>query len=266
MADFVDPTVEIITERNPIKKIELCGRVCYKSENKITSDSARKFVENIISRGHTSVLEHSWVRVLKKKIIELDKENTRYITKPYGFIDRVPDFFSVLPTDHISMNARDYIAIGGSLDELDKYEESDGYTTVRFVCDRGVSHELVRHRTMSFSQESTRYVNYKGDIKFVIPYPFDWTGDVDNKRFRSWALLCEDSEIAYNQMIADGASPQEARSVLPTSVKTELIMTGKNKMWGNVIKLRDDKAAHPQCRYLFDILKTKAPWLWEYIG
>ena len=169
-----------------LKKIELCGRVCYKSEDKITDDSARKFVAGILKRGHESVLEH------------------------FSF-------------------------------------------SVRFICDRGVSHELVRHRISSFSQESTRYCTYKGDVAFIKPCFLDdtWNGyDYDDIRYYSWKEAMESCEEAYLSMIRIGATPQEARSVLPNSLKTEVIMTANLREWRHFFKLRTAPAAHPQMREL----------------
>lgn len=124
-----------------------------------------------------------------------------------------------------------------------------GAITVRFVVDRGVSHELVRHRVASFSQESTRYCNYGKDkfsneLTFIEP-PF-WS-DVDTNMF-TWEQHCRDSESAYLDMLEHGATPQEARSILPNSLKTEVVMTANPREWRHVFKLRCDKAAHPQMR------------------
>lgn len=162
-----------------------CGN-CYKSEDKITDDSAEKFVENIIKRGHESVLEHC------------------------SF-------------------------------------------TVRFICDRGISHELVRHRIASFSQESTRYCSYDkekfgNEITVIHPCFFD-THTLDGiKREQIWRTACENAEKAYFEMLANGATPQEARSVLPNSLKTEVVMTANLREWRHFFKLRCSKAAHPQMR------------------
>lgn len=176
---------------NILKHIELCGRVCYKSEDKITEDSARKFAANIIKRGHESVLEH--------------------------------------------------------------YDIS-----ARFICDRGVSHEIVRHRIASYSQESTRYCNYSSDksedgIQFIIP--FFWMSNPF--KFGLWFNLMSASEEAYNALIESGATPQEARSVLPNSLKTELICTMNLREWRHFFKLRTAKAAHPQLREITIPLLTE---------
>lgn len=167
-----------------LKHLEMCGRVCYKSEQKIAEGSAEKFLANIIKRGHETVLEH------------------------YSF-------------------------------------------TVRFVCDRGVSHEIVRHRLASYCQESQRYCNYGkdqfgGDVTFIKPLFFDEGTPV----YRIWERSCQNAETAYFDLLNEGCSPQEARTVLPNSVKTELVMTANVREWRAVLKLRCSQAAHPSMREL----------------
>ena len=167
-----------------LKRIEKAGRTCYKSEDRITAESAENFVRMLIERGHESVLEHESV-------------------------------------------------------------------TVRFICDRGVSHEIVRHRIASFSQESTRYCNYSGDrfgsgLAVIKPYLLkEKTG-----AYTSWITAMFVAEKEYFAMLNWGCTPQEARSVLPNSIKTEVIMTANLREWRHFLKLRTAKAAHPQMREL----------------
>ena len=121
--------------------------------------------------------------------------------------------------------------------------------SVKFVVDRGVSHEIVRHRLFSFAQESTRYCNYsKGKFGSELTFiePCFW--DEDSNFYMMWKLCCMEAEKDYIRFIEDGATPQEARAVLPNSVKTELIVTGNYREWRHFFKLRTDKAAHPQMR------------------
>ena len=121
--------------------------------------------------------------------------------------------------------------------------------SVKFVVDRGVSHEIVRHRLFSFAQESTRYCNYsKGKFGSELTFiePCFW--DEDSNFYLMWKLCCMEAEKDYIRFIEDGATPQEARAVLPNSVKTELIVTGNYREWRHFFKLRIDKAAHPQMR------------------
>lgn len=144
--------------------------------------------------------------------------------------------------------------------------------TVRFVIDRGVSHELVRHRLCAFSQESTRYCNYKGGVSFVLPpwcaFP---TGDYGNDNDRDSDVVCcregglrfsfssvdpgfawlnamQDSERAYLELLTQDWTPQQARSVLPNSLKTEIVVTANLREWRHIFKLRCAKSAHPQMR------------------
>jgi thymidylate synthase (FAD) len=123
--------------------------------------------------------------------------------------------------------------------------------TVRILCDRGVSHELVRHRLCSFSQESTRYANYAGERfgrEITVIRPFFWQDD--DQRYRLWIQAMEACERAYLALIDAGASAQEARSVLPQSLKTEVVMTANLREWRHIFKLRCAKAAHPQMRQI----------------
>lgn len=187
-----------------LKHLEMCGRVCYKSEQKIAEGSAEKFLANIIKRGHEAVLEH------------------------YSF-------------------------------------------TVRFVCDRGVSHEIVRHRLASYCQESQRYCNYGkdqfgGDVTFIKPLFFDEGTPV----YRIWERSCQNAETAYFDLLNEGCTPQEARTVLPNSVKTELVMTANVREFRHFLKLRTSMAAHPSMRQLanklLDICQLNIPVLFDDIG
>lgn len=125
-----------------------------------------------------------------------------------------------------------------------------GWHSIKFICDRGVSHEIVRHRDASFAQESTRYCNYskdkyKNEITVIEPYFFN-----NSSQYDDWKNACEKSEWYYIKLLNDGCTPQEARTVLPNSLKTELIMTAKLYEWNHFFELRADKPAHPQMREL----------------
>lgn len=121
--------------------------------------------------------------------------------------------------------------------------------TVRLICDRGVSHEIVRHRLASYSQESTRYCNYGCDDGLVFIKPcFFKVSDAD--RYSLWESAMQAAEHAYNSLLLCGATPQEARSVLPNSLKTEVVITANMREWRHIFKLRCDKMAHPQMREL----------------
>ena len=200
-----------------LKHIEKIGRVCYKSEGKITEngESAKKFVKMLIDRGHEAMIEHSSL-------------------------------------------------------------------SVKFVVDRGVSHELVRHRIASFAQESTRYVNYSlekfGNEINVIDIRDGINLDNKMKNMDSdtitaimgeWCLAIEDAEKHYMKMIELGATPQIARSVLPNSTKTEITITANYREWRNFFKLRVPNTAHPQMREvtipLLKELKRRLPIIFDDI-
>lgn len=266
--EVIEPSVEVITEKNPLKRIELCARVCYKSEDKITEDSAYKFCAGMLRNGHTSVFEHAFVRV-PGKVWTQEGMSISKAAGSYGIHDRVIQRMSS-PTHWT--NARDFIACGGSLDALAKLECDDNeFMTVRFTTDRAIWLELRRHRAfqclddtldidtsipMSYSQESTRYVNYKNNIQFIRPTPFSWAVP-HTTQYNIWKKACEESASAYRQMLEAGCAPEEARSVLNSSAKTELIISAPVDKWHDMVALRCAKGAHPQCRYLFYLLGGK---------
>lgn len=203
---IIEPKVEFMTPidgEEILKQIEQAGRVCYKSEDKITEDSAHRFVANIIKRGHEAVLEHA------------------------SF-------------------------------------------TVKFTCDRGVSHEIVRHRLAAYCQESTRYCNYSGDKfgnEITVIKPCFWADG--SKAMNAWTWYMEDAEQAYFNLLKMGATPQEARTVLPNSLKTEVVMTANIREWRHFFKLRCSPAAHPQMRQvacmLLRMCKEQIPILFDDI-
>jgi thymidylate synthase (FAD) len=121
--------------------------------------------------------------------------------------------------------------------------------TIRFICDRGVSHELVRHRIASFSQESTRYCNYSKDKyggEITVIKPSFWIEG--SPEWESWRKGCEAAEVAYLQLLELGASPEQARGVLPTAIKTEIVVTANLREWRHILSLRTNNRAHPQIR------------------
>ncbi len=127
------------------------------------------------------------------------------------------------------------------------------YITVRIICDRGVTHELVRHRIASYSQESTRYCNYTGDkfgneLTFIKPCFWNTDSESDKKNMKIWEDSMSTIEKSYFAMIEAGAKPEQARTILPNSLKTEIITTMNIRQWRHFFKLRCDKAAHPQMR------------------
>lgn len=140
--------------------------------------------------------------------------------------------------------------------------------TVRFICDRGVSHEIVRHRLASFSMESTRYCNYgKGDdgVTFIRPFFFE----DGTPEYYCWKSAMKHTEGRYLELLERGRTPQEARSVLPNSLKTEIVVTANFREWRHILRLRTSKAAHPQMRQLMvpllQTLQGRIPVLFEDI-
>lgn len=259
------------------KQIERVGRVCYKSEDKITEDSAKLFVDRMIKSGHGGVLEHGTIYLLKpmeyKGVYVPGIEWKKYVMNPYT------------RTNLCSINDQNTIAITTNyrvlvennwLDDL-KYiceptEFHEKRITVHFVCDRGVSHEFVRHRVMSFAQESTRYCNYSKDkfgkeLTFIQPC---WLNDEKLKLYGSYHTVIRDkspesifianlnnAEKDYLDLIKLGWKPQEARAVLPNSLKTELIVTGFVSDWNHFFDLRArgiTGAPHPQAKELAEPL------------
>lgn len=191
---IISPSVDILSAvdgHEVLKRLEIVGRTCYKSENLITDTSAETFVRKLIYRGHEAIIEHESI-------------------------------------------------------------------SVRFTCDRGVSHELVRHRVASYAQESTRYCNYSqdkfgGEITVIKPcFLLEGT-----EAYRQFECLMHRAECAYFDLLEIGLSPQEARCVLPNSLKTEVVMTANLREWRTVLRLRCSKAAHPQMREVMLILLEK---------
>lgn len=185
---IINPSYEILNTINGeemLRFIEKIGRVCYKSEDRITDDSAKSFVLALIKSGHESVLEHVSI-------------------------------------------------------------------TVKFICDRGVSHEIVRHRLASYSQESTRYCNYgkaNADGKYTgltFIRPCYWpenSYDMDK-----WKKQMQAVELLYISYVNTGSTPEQARAILPNSLKTEIVMTANLREWRHFLKLRTARDAHPQIR------------------
>ncbi len=206
MVKIIKPSYEILTPINGdeiLKLIELAGRTCYKSDNLITPDSAKNFVEKIAQRGHESVIEH------------------------YNI-------------------------------------------TVRFICNRGFTHELVRHRLAAYSQESTRYCNYNKDkfgSEITVIKPFEI--NEDTKEYDLWKEAMQNAEKSYMAMIENGSKPENARGVLPIDIKTEIVITTNLREWKHIFKLRTSKAAHPSMRELMIPLlkefKEKIPVIFDKI-
>lgn len=262
---LVKPSFEIIEQEagkeGLLRHIEKCGRTCYKSEDKITEDSAEKFVNMIINRGHTAMLEHGTV-YLHKHVDYTDYDDldeiandwfykyhgNNYSTASYHNDCKKHDINIYVTTNYRVLLQNNWLSDLQYQCEPTEYHEKR--VTVKFVCDRGVSHEFVRHRVFSFAQESTRYCNYSKDkfgseCTFIEPCWFkDATYYASRKVYESELAV---SEQAYFSLLDMGWIAQQARAVLPNSLKTELVMTGTIEQWEGFFKLRDDKQhAHPQ--------------------
>jgi len=137
-----------------------------------------------------------------------------------------------------------------------------GSVTVLFVTDRGITHELVRHRLASFSQESTRYVNYSGHLQFIRPHGYFLWKPIDRKM---WYNAMAQVEARYTSLIRSGRKPEEARSVLPNSIATRIVMTANMREWRHVLRLRTSKPAHPQMRELMSKLLSKFRNYWPVL-
>jgi thymidylate synthase (FAD) len=142
--------------------------------------------------------------------------------------------------------------------------------TIRFICDRGVSHELVRHRLASFSQESTRYCNYGKDKyggEITVISPCFW--EEGSPEWEIWQSGCEAAEKYYLRLLEIGASPEQARGVLPNSIKTEVVVTANLREWRHILKQRTSPKAHPQIRELMSLLlvelKRRVPVIFDDI-
>lgn len=268
---IVLPKAEILPQMEPLKKVELCARVSYKSENRITDDSAERFCRKLLELGHTSVFEHTRV-VVPENVLSYGKLLMDGISLPYGIMDRIGYACEravpvVRRTYDIvcsrMFNGRDFIALGGTLEQLGNLPESKDYMSVRFTCSRAIANQLERHRQMSFTGESSRYVNYKDGVDFILPVPFDWTeaydplsssSDTGNPCCNAWLQACHAANALYKEMLRGGASPQEARDVLPLSTKTEVIMSGMYRQWEDVLGQRLASDADPRMRYLMKLL------------
>lgn len=210
---IIQPSFEILNKehlKDMPKLIERVARTCYRTENRITDNSYKKMIQNLIDRGHEAMIEF-------------------------------------------------------------------GDIIVRFICDRGVSHELVRHRLASFAQESTRYCNYELEkfgseitvIDLATGFKYDLNNPVDAKKYEIWQRAMSYAESCYFEMMELGAKPQEARSVLPNSLKTEINMKMDFRCWRNFFNLRIPSTAHPQMRQLitpfFCEVKTIIPIIFDDI-
>lgn len=304
---LIESSVQIIEEKDPYKMIELVGRTCYKSEDKITENSAKEFVDRMIKLGHGAMLEHgtiylnvpeqTYTETLEDEFGKFNNPNNglvdRYRKNKYSKVNSVAadeelrkKYPKVRPfklTHHyITTNLRVIVENGWEEDlewQCEPTEHHEKRITAKFTCDRGVSHEFVRHRVFSFAQESQRYCNYNKDkfnneLTFIKPTWLDiptgdytyWDGDwcdIDNMKIQLpsdngiadnflWCL--NNAGIQYRLLINKGLKPQETRAILPNATKTELVMTGFESDWEHFFELRCSGTAHPDAKKLADEL------------
>jgi thymidylate synthase (FAD) len=289
--NFIEPSVKLIEEKDLYKKIELAGRTCYKSEDKITDDSAIKFVRGLIKRQHTAMLEHAvlvfqlihdtWADITsyiaylnRQKFInvtcgyDIKTGKSRYLVSAniraicergindplfrelmknypdlaYGCDDLSYNFYEDIYAKIVNLNDFDNLTV----DEKEKHY----YKTFRIVTNRGVTHELVRHRLCSFAQESTRYINYNEGLSIVLPFEF-YNKSEEVQNLYQEAFEC--SERLYGSLIKIGQTPQQARAILPIALKTEIVVTANLKEWIHIINLRylgTTGAPHPDIKVI----------------
>lgn len=286
---LIESSAEIILESNPLKKIEMAGRTCYKSEKNITDESAAKFVRTLVKNEHYAMIEHA-VFTFKMPIpvewnyVETDNykyfttdivanemivtANLRAIHENNNFIanackaiieKELPEIFEILGWEKSTKYYEGKLIDPNTLQ--DELLPRHKHITMKFICDRGVTHELVRHRPCSFAQESTRYCNYakSDELVFIKPYNFD--NEPENKQ-KHYIETLENSEKAYLKAINNGDQPQQARALLPNAIKTEIIVTASLVEWAHIMNLRYHGTTgkpHPDMKELM----TKAYPLYE---
>lgn len=296
---LIEPEVSLqFNDCDPLIKLEKIGRVCYKSDSEYTRETAIAFIKGLIKRGHMSVLEHTnfifegiffkdkpfthSTYVVNKKTLHyrrLTSCNLRAIIeqKYYELQDALikyyPELSEVFDTDAIERSIyrdsliKDPVIKLVSLSDFEDITEEEInahlYTTFDFVTDRGVTHEMVRHRIASFTQESTRYCNYSNDrfgneLQFIRPATFDdWTGIQKLTYMQS----LEAAEQKYMSLVKDNLPAQFARGVLPTDVRTYIVMTANHNEWEHFFDLRSRAktgAPHPNMK----VVASKAEQLY----
>lgn len=284
---FINQSAEIIPQEEGIngiyKQIELAGRVCYKSEDKITEDSAKEFVDRMVKSGHGAMLEHGTV-YLKTPNNVVDKEfqfGTNWSTlclNPYTRYNSDGEYY-YYTTNYRVIIEHNLQGVLNYLCEPTEYHERR--ITVKLITDQGILREFTRHRVFSFAVESTRYCNYSrnkfdASLTYILPdwiskevidknfYDGSYFANPANKeviitdRFKSALKQCE---YVYMELIKNGCTPQQARNVLPLATKCEMVMTGFVGDWEHFFSLRASKAGakgmHPQASELANMIYDK---------
>ena len=255
------------------KQVERAARLCYKSEDKITDDSYKKFIDMLEKREHLSPLEHGTI-YLKFTWPGATCEHCN-TTLPFRLMDK----YCVNPFSKVVNIGNDvYVTTNLRVIKEQKWEDDLKYlceptehhekrVSVHITTSRGITHELIRHRVFSFCQESQRYVNYSKDkfsneVTFIIP---SWVNthcpNQENEgpsvADMEWSTSMLNAEASYLNLLKMGWKPQEAREVLPNSTKTELIITGFESDWEHFFRLRCSPAAHPEMQELANQIKEQ---------
>ena len=254
------------------KQIERAGRTCYKSEDKITEDSAKEFANRMIKSGHGAMLEHGTV-YLKTPNNVVDKgfqTGTNWSTlclNPYTRYNSDGEYY-YYTTNYRVIIEHNLQGVLNYLCEPTEYHEKR--VTVKFITDQGILREFTRHRVFSFAVESTRYCNYSRDkfsheITFIQP---NWVSDKDVENYHMdfgyftdqdtnhitavnrFMSALKNAEYFYMELIKSGWKPQQARNILPLATKCDMVMTGFISDWLHFFELRDATSAHPQAQEL----------------
>lgn len=285
---LIESSVSLIDIENPFMKIEKVGRTCYKSSSEMTEETAKKFYNSLVSRNHTAMLEHAVfcfevseslyidlrsAKYFNRSIEELEDGRERYLVSANLRAINETDCDELLTVLYdidpmlvyanrgVQLKLLEGRASLVDIDDIPDIQEhaykAHKHFTFHFICDRGVTHEIVRHRPASYAQESTRYCNYSkdkfgGEITCIKPAMYDkWDGE---SQFYFEQSLNK-AEDCYLRMLERGRSPQEARAVLPNALKTEIVMTANCVEFDHFFNLRSKGttgAPHPDMKVVAD--------------
>ena len=305
---IISPSFEIIDhldQKSLAVSVEECGRICYKSEDRITPESALPFVDNVIKCGHNSVLEMGVVTVVvsvshrnvidfffcQPKFLHISKEGNNHLMITASvrswreILLNHPDCAVVLAACTLLNERHQYFfadilmeraaaACGAiirkvSLKEVERLPAAElakhRHVAVKFVVNRAVTHELVRHRACSFLQESQRYCRYSADkfgseVTFI--RPMFW--EEDSEEYALWRQAMEETERLYLRLL-ETSTAQAARTVLPNSCKTEIIVYANLEQWRHIFRLRCSKAAEPSMREVMIPLREEFARRWPEV-
>lgn len=252
------------------KQIERAGRTCYKSEDKITEDSAKEFVDRMVKSGHGAMLEHGTVYLkITYKDIDFTTLCIFYGKNKYSVLNHSEDNkIYYITTNYRVLIENNHLNDLKYLCEPTEYHERR--ITVKFITDQGILREFTRHRVFSFAVESTRYCNYSrskfsNEVTFIQP---NWISDKDVENYHMdfgyftdqdanhitavnrFISALKNTEYFYIELIKLGWKPQQARNILPLATKCDMIMTGFVSDWKHFFELRDAASAHPQAQEL----------------